>query len=58
VLQQALSGEQFNRWDVALLLEVRFTLERGGFVAQLVMLLPETAIRKMKHALEQFLQAL
>lgn len=58
VLQQALSGEQFDRWDVALLLEVRFTLERGGFVAQLVMLLPETAIRKMKHALEQFLQAL
>ncbi|ANA35271.1 chemotaxis protein CheC [Ralstonia mannitolilytica] len=57
-LQQALSGEQFRRWDVALLLEVRFTLERGGFVAQLVMLLPETAIRTMKRALEQFLQAL
>ncbi|WP_024974452.1 chemotaxis protein CheC [Ralstonia pickettii] len=57
-IQQALSVEQFHRWDVALLLEVRFTLERGGFVAQLVMLLPETAIRKMKHALEQFLQAL
>jgi chemotaxis protein CheC len=57
-LQNALSGEQFHRWDVALLLEVRFTLERGGFVAKLVMLLPEAAIRKMKHALEQFLQAL
>ena len=57
-LQHALSDAQLGRWDVALLLEVRFTLERGGFVAKLVMLLPEAAIRKMKSALEQFLQAL
>jgi chemotaxis protein CheC len=57
-LANALCDERFGRWDIALLLEVRFALERGGFTAQLVLLMPEAAIRKMKSALEQFLQAL
>ncbi|OMZ32545.1 chemotaxis protein CheC [Burkholderia pseudomallei] len=57
-LASALGDERLGRWDVALLLEVHFTLEHGGFVAKLVMLLPDAAIHKMKAALEQFLDAL
>lgn len=57
-LASALGDERLGRWDVALLMEVQFTLERGGFIAKLVMLLPDEAIRKMKDALEQFLRAL
>ncbi|CAM2196368.1 chemotaxis protein CheC [Paraburkholderia kururiensis] len=57
-LVRALGEQHLGRWDVALLLEVHFTLERGGFVAKLVMLLPDAAIQKMKSALEQFLAAL
>ena len=57
-LALALGDERLSRWDVALLLEVQFTLERSGFRAKLIMLLPDIAIPKMKRALEQFLQAL
>ena len=46
------------RWEKALLLRVHFTLERGGFVAQLVMLLPDEAIQSMKQALDEFLKSL
>ena len=57
-LALALGDERLSRWDVALLLEVQFMLERSGFRAKLIMLLPDIAIPKMKRALEQFLQAL
>jgi len=45
------------RWERALLLHVHFTLEHGGFVAQLVMLLPDEAIQNMKLALDEFLKS-
>ena len=47
-----------GRWDVALLLEIHFTLEQGGFGARMVLLLPDAAIRGMKEALDHFLEAL
>jgi len=47
-----------RRWDVALLLEIHFTLEQGGFGARMVLLLPDAAIRGMKEALDHFLEAL
>ncbi|WP_027798602.1 chemotaxis protein CheC [Paraburkholderia dilworthii] len=47
-----------GRWDVALLLEIHFTLEEGGFGARMVLLLPDAAIRGMKQALDHFLEAL
>jgi chemotaxis protein CheC len=46
------------RWERALLLRVHFTLEHGGFEAQLVMLLPDDAIQSMKLALDEFLNSL
>jgi len=46
------------RWEKALLLRVHFTLEHSGFVAQLVMLLPDDAIQSMKLALDEFLSSL
>lgn len=46
-----------GRWAVALLLEIHFTLEKGGFGARMVMLLPDAAIRRMKSALDQFLES-
>jgi chemotaxis protein CheC len=57
-LASALGAQRVGRWDMALLLEVRFTLERGNFIAKLVVLLPDVAIRKMNEALEQFLRVL
>lgn len=47
-----------GQWDVALLLEIHFTLEQGGFGARMVMLLPDVAIERMKHALDRFLESL
>ncbi|NPT55602.1 chemotaxis protein CheC [Paraburkholderia elongata] len=47
-----------GQWALALLLEIHFTLEKGGFGARMVMLLPDAAIEGMKHALDQFLQSL
>nr|WP_279613271.1 chemotaxis protein CheC [Paraburkholderia terricola] len=47
-----------GRWGLALLLEIHFTLEKGGFGARMVMLLPDEAIRGMKHALDQFLSSI
>lgn len=57
-LIEALGSEMHTRWEKALLLRVQFTLEHGGFVAQLVMLLPDEAIISMKLALDEFLKSL
>lgn len=46
-----------GRWAFALLLEIHFALEQGGFGARMVMLLPDAAIEGMKHALDQFLES-
>jgi len=46
------------QWEVALLLHVHFTLESGGFVAQLAMLLPDSAITRMTLALNTVLDTL
>ncbi|RDK04648.1 chemotaxis protein CheC [Paraburkholderia lacunae] len=46
-----------GRWALALLLEIHFTLEKGGFGARMVMMLPDAAIEGMKHALNQFLES-
>jgi len=53
----ALGSEIHTRWEKALLLHVQFTLEQGGFAAQLVMLLPDEAILSMKLALDEFLKS-
>jgi len=51
-------GLLFNgQWAFALLLEIHFTLEQGGFGARMAMLLPDAAIEGMKHALDQFLES-
>lgn len=47
-----------GRWAFALLLDIHFTLEQGGFGARMVMLLPDAAIAGMKQALNQFLKSL
>ncbi len=47
-----------EHWEVALLLHVHFTLESGGFVAQLAMLLPDNAIMRMTLALDTLLGTL
>jgi chemotaxis protein CheC len=57
-LIEALGSEMHTRWEKALLLRVQFALEHGGFVAQLVMLLPDEAIISMKLALDEFLKSL
>ncbi len=57
-LIEALGSDMHARWEKALLLRVHFTLEHGGFVAQLVMLLPDEAILSMKVALDEFLKSL
>lgn len=46
-----------GRWSLALLLEIHFTLEQGGFGARMVMLLPDAAMERMKHALDHFLES-
>jgi len=47
-----------GRWQMALLLEIHFTMEEGGFGARMVLLLPDAAIRGMIEALDHFLEAL
>jgi chemotaxis protein CheC len=47
-----------GRWQMALLLEIHFTMEEGGFGARMVLLLPDAAIRGMMEALDHFLEAL
>jgi len=45
-------------WTIALLLEVKFSLEHRQFSAHLLMLLPEESIETMKSALDRFLAEL
>lgn len=45
-------------WEVALLVEVNFTLEDQSFRAHLVMLMAEESIRHMNHALDALLSSL
>jgi chemotaxis protein CheC len=45
-------------WTVALLLEVKFSLEHRQFTAHLLMLMPEESIDQMKHSLDNFLALL
>jgi len=47
-----------GRWQMALFLEIHFTMEEGGFGARMVLLLPDAAIRGMMEALDHFLEAL
>lgn len=56
-LIDTLQPDRAIRWEKALLLRVHFTLEHGGFVAQLAMLLPDEAIHSMKQALDEFLKS-
>ena len=45
-------------WDVALLVEVNFSIEDRTFVAQLIMLTAEDSIAELKAALDELLEAI
>jgi chemotaxis protein CheC len=53
-----LLGETVLPWNVALLVEVNFTLKDRQFSSHLLTLMPEDSIQLMKCALDQFLNSL